>query len=349
MSFRREKSVPFGGPDGGDGGRGGDVVFVVKENAKTLSNLKMRRVFKAQNGQPGMGAKCHGKDGASVIIQVPPGTVIRDRDTMNILKDFSTTEETSWVFLRGGRGGQGNWHFRTAKNQAPRYAQPGIPGEHTYLRLELNIIADIGFVGFPNAGKSTLLSLLTNAQPKIANYAFTTIIPNLGVCYYKGKDIVLADIPGIIEGASEGAGLGFQFLKHVTRTRGLLFLVDLSDDDYLEKFPILLRELEEFSPELAGKTRILLGSKTDLDESGEKLAELRRTFPDETIYGISILGDQEIESLKKILLDMVLAEERSRGIDRDKLNETEYPDLPDGEDFQGPESGNYYQPGERSH
>lgn len=302
VSFRREKFVPFGGPDGGDGGRGGDVIFQVKENLKTLAHLRMRRVFKAQNGLPGGGSKMHGKNGESVYIPIPPGTIIRDKASGEVLHDFSTGEETQWVYLTGGRGGQGNWHFRSSKHQAPRYAQPGMPAQESQLIVELNIIADLGFVGFPNAGKSTLLTLLTNATPKVAPYPFTTKIPNLGVMRVYDQDVVLADIPGIIEGASQGLGLGIQFLKHIARTKGLVFLIDLSEETYLDSFSTLLEELREFSAELAEKPRVVLGSKTDLDEDGSRLEALVKALPGETVLGVSSFHRDRLDEIRREFL-----------------------------------------------
>lgn len=306
VSFRREKFVPYGGPDGGDGGRGGDVIFTVKQNLRTLSKLKLKRVFKAQNGQPGMGKKMHGRDGESVIIAVPPGTIVRDADSGEVLLDFSTTEDATVVVFTGGKGGQGNWHFRTSVKQAPKYAQPGLPGQEARLRVELNIIADIGFVGFPNAGKSTLLGMLTNANPKIAPYPFTTKIPNLGYLNYKDHDIILADIPGIIEGAAEGKGLGLKFLKHISRTRGLVFLIDISEEGFEGKFPALLKELEEYAPDLLDKPRVVFGTKTDLDPEGELLARLTKALPGEQVIGINNFMRDELEKVREIFLQLVL-------------------------------------------
>ena len=302
ISFRREKFVPFGGPDGGDGGRGGDVVFQVKENLKTLAHLRMRRVYKGQNGLPGSGSKMHGKDGESSYIHVPPGTIIRDKATGEILHDFSSANDPQWVYLVGGRGGQGNWHFRSSKHQAPRYAQPGMDAQSSTLTVELNIIADLGFVGFPNAGKSTLLTLLTNATPKVAPYPFTTKIPNLGVMRVYDQDVVLADIPGIIEGASHGLGLGIQFLKHIARTKGLVFLIDLSEETYLESFTTLMAELKDFSADLAVKPRVVLGSKTDLDEDGSRLEALKASLPEETVLGVSSFFRDQLDVIRREFL-----------------------------------------------
>lgn len=298
VSFRREKYVAKGGPDGGDGGKGGDVIFTVKANLNTLSDLKSKRSFKAKKGQSGMGARCHGKNGENVTVYVPPGTLIRDFETKELIADLKEVGE-SIVLLKGGRGGQGNWHFRSARRQAPRFAQPGAPGEEKTVTVELNLIADIGFVGFPNAGKSSLLRSMTNAHPQVAAYAFTTKIPNLGMLRVFERDIVLADIPGIIEGASHGAGLGFRFLKHISRTGGLAFLIDLSDENFLTAFDTLCEELAEYAPDLLKKPRIVLGSKVDVDGTWERLAELKDHLPNEKILPLSNFSRQGIEDIQK--------------------------------------------------
>ncbi len=299
VSFRREKFVPYGGPDGGDGGRGGDVIFHVKQNLRTLAHLRMKRHWFAGNGGPGMGERRHGRDGESIYIPVPPGTLIKNAQTGQVLHDFSLSEEVQWIFRTGGRGGQGNWHFRSSRHQVPRFSQPGEPGSQEKLIVELNIIADIGFVGFPNAGKSTLLSLLTNANPKIAPYPFTTKIPNLGVMRVWDRDLVLADIPGILEGASQGLGLGIQFLKHIARTKGLAFLVDLSEETFLDSYHTLCHELEAFSVDLAAKPRVLIGSKTDLDETGERLAQLKSAFPELEVLGVSSFARDRLSEVQE--------------------------------------------------
>ena len=304
VSFRREKFVPYGGPDGGDGGRGGDVVFQVKQNLRTLSHLRMKRHWFAGNGGPGLGEKRHGKNGDPVYIPVPPGTLVKNAETGAVLKDFSKTDEVRWVMHEGGRGGQGNWHFRSSRHQVPRFSQPGEPGHATKIIVELNIIADIGFVGFPNAGKSTLLSLLTNANPKIAPYPFTTKIPNLGVLHIHDSDVVLADIPGILEGASHGLGLGFQFLKHISRTKGLAFLIDLSEENFLSSYETLENELEVFSAELAAKPRIIIGSKTDLDEDGSRLKTLAETFPDHRVLGVSSYARDRLDEVREAFFEL---------------------------------------------
>ncbi len=306
VSFRREKYAPKGGPDGGDGGKGGDVVFKVKKNLKTLAHLRYKKTFHAENGRPGEGSKRHGRNGNDAEILVPPGTLVKDSETGEILKDLETDEE--WIFLKGGKGGLGNSNFATSRKQAPRYAQPGIPGKSSRIKVELNIIADAGFVGFPNAGKSSLLARLTNANPKVASYAFTTKIPNLGVYRIGDRDIILADIPGIIEGASHGTGLGIRFLKHIARTSGLVFLIDISDENFLNAFDILLEELKEFSEELYRKKRIIFATKMDTENSEEKLEMLSEKYPDEAIYGISVFSGYGIDNIKKYFSELVFTE-----------------------------------------
>jgi GTP-binding protein len=303
VSFRREKYVPLGGPSGGDGGRGGDVVFEVRRNLRTLARLRYKQSFRAENGRDGEGSQRYGRNGEDVVIPVPPGTVIKDADTGELLRDFGR-DEGRFLFLTGGRGGWGNVHFKSPVNQAPRKALPGKPGEKRRLRVELQVMADIGLVGFPNAGKSSLLERFTNARPKIAPYPFTTKIPNLGVLnlgasrsYGEDRDIILADIPGLIAGASGGAGLGIRFLKHISRTTGLLFLIDLGDENYLGAFDILLGELQNFSPALTEKKRIIAGTKRDLPETRERLGELKRRYPREEVLGISVFSGEGLSEL----------------------------------------------------
>lgn len=305
VSFRREKYVPNGGPDGGDGGRGGDVVFQIRSNLKTFVHLHHKHEIKASNGGRGSGGRCHGADGDPALILVPPGTIVRDAVTGEVYKDFTTEEVgTDWVFLKGGRGGQGNWHFRSSRQQAPRFAQPGMPGETRELMLELNLIADIGLVGFPNAGKSSLLKAMTNANPRIAPYPFTTKIPNLGVFRILDRDIVIADIPGLIEGASHGAGLGFRFLKHIARTQCLAFLLDLSEGDPVVAYRTLCDELKTYDPSLVEKKHLLIGTKTDLEGSPEKLTELKAAFPEEFVIGISSFTGDGLTDLRKAFVQL---------------------------------------------
>ncbi|GHV94095.1 GTPase Obg [Spirochaetia bacterium] len=317
MAFRREKYVPKGGPAGGDGGRGGAVVFTIRRNLRTLAHLRYAHTFKAENGRDGEGGGRYGRNGGDVVIPLPPGTLIRDAESGELIRDFSGKQgfaEEDFVFLKGGNGGWGNIHFKSSVNQAPRRALPGKPGQTVQLRVELQIMADVGLVGFPNAGKSSLLDRFTNARPKIAPYPFTTKIPNLGVLTVgandRGRDIILADIPGLIEGASQGAGLGIRFLKHISRTAALAFLVDLSDDNYLTAFDVLLKELEAFSPAMLEKKRLLLGTKTDLDESAGRLAELSAKYPAEQIRGISVFSGEGIKELAEDLLRLTEAAEK---------------------------------------
>ena len=303
VSFRREKFVPRGGPDGGDGGRGGSVVFTVRSNLKTLSHIKLKRIFKAGNGARGAGQRMHGRDGVDVEIPVPPGTVVHDPATGDPLVDL-TSDGTRFVLLHGGRGGKGNSHYATSTNQAPRYAQKGIEGETRELRVELHLIADIGLVGLPNAGKSTLLSVLTNARPRIADYPFTTRVPNLGLLRVGEKDLIIADIPGIIEGASDGRGLGLQFLRHIERCAALLFLLDLGADDCLSTVPILEAELATYAEALRGKPRILVGTKLDLEGAPDRLAGLASAFPAHRVMGVSAFSREGLPELTRALLEL---------------------------------------------
>ncbi|GAB4387392.1 MAG: GTPase ObgE [Thermodesulfovibrionales bacterium] len=279
VSFRREKFVPRGGPDGGDGGRGGHVVFRAEEKLGTLLDLKYQRSYKARNGQHGMGSRKHGKNGDDLVVKVPVGTVLRDAETMEVLADLDH-EGAEAVVVEGGKGGLGNAHFATPTRQAPRYAQPGLPGLEMDLVVELKLLADVGLIGLPNAGKSTLISAISKARPKIAEYPFTTLVPNLGVVKVDdARSFVVADIPGLIEGAHRGAGLGFQFLRHVERTRMLLHLVDVSEaapGDPVDNLEKLNRELALYSPELAERFQAVAGTKTDARGGGERLDRLAR-------------------------------------------------------------------------
>jgi len=307
-AFRREKYVPMGGPSGGDGGRGGNVVFTVRRNLRTLAHLRYKPVYKAENGKDGEGWGRYGSNGSDVVIPLPPGSLIRDIQTNEIIRDFSG-DTTDFIFLKGGNGGWGNIHFKSSVNQAPRKALPGKPGLSVKIKVELQIIADIGLVGFPNAGKSSLLDHFTNAKPKIAPYPFTTKIPNLGVLTVSDRVIIIADIPGLIEGASQGAGLGIRFLKHIARTQALVFLIDLSDSNYLTAFDILLNELKSYSEELPKKKRLLVGTKTDLEETygpdgRSNLAELIAKYPDENVMGISVFSGEGIKELSYAFLKM---------------------------------------------
>lgn len=303
VSFRREKYIPKGGPDGGDGGRGGDVIFVVRNNLRTLAHLKQVRTYRAENGRNGMGDRCFGRDGADIEIPVPPGTVIKDAQTGEIIKDLTGLDR--WVFLTGGRGGQGNWHFKSSTRQAPRFAQPGAKGVELRVGIELLVIADIGFVGFPNAGKSSLLNNLTNARTKVAGYPFTTKIPQLGMFRYGDHDIVLADIPGIIEGASQGAGMGFKFLRHISRTVGLAFLIDLTDERFESAYVTLCEELRSYAPSLLEKGQVVIGTKIDEPEAKERLLQLRQQQPELNILGLSNITGEGLDDVKKAFIHLV--------------------------------------------
>ena len=313
VAFRREKYVPRGGPSGGDGGRGGDVVFQVRRNLRTLSHLRYKQSFRAENGRDGEGRGRYGRNGEDAVVFLPPGTVLIDAETGDIIRDFGI-DENDFIFLEGGNGGWGNIHFKSPVNQAPRKALPGKPGESRRLRVELQLLADIGLVGFPNAGKSSLLDKFTNARPRIAPYPFTTKIPNLGVLTLGAsggdpKDIIIADIPGLIEGASRGLGLGIRFLKHISRTAALAFLIDLGEDNYLEAFDILYKELEAFSPDLVAKRRVIIGTKLDLENSsvpaGERLGEIRKKYRGEQVLGISVFSGEGLEELTTLFALLV--------------------------------------------
>jgi len=275
-SFRQEKFVLKGGPDGGDGGRGGDVYFVVDKNSHTLSSFRGRHHIKAKNGAPGEGRKRFGKKGESVDVIVPPGTQVFDAQSGELLLDL--VEDGYRVkFLEGGKGGLGNWHFRSSTNQRPTYSQPGLPGQKKRVRLELKLIADVGLVGFPNVGKSTLISIISNAKPEIANYEFTTLTPKLGVVNVdEFNSFVMADIPGIIEGASSGKGLGLEFLKHIERTKFLLFMIDLANyRDLFTQFEVLKKELETFSNVLKDRPYAIAFSRVDAaqEDLNEKIGD----------------------------------------------------------------------------
>ena len=278
VSFHREKFVAAGGPDGGDGGRGGDIIFVADDHLSTLMDFRYKRKYVAGNGADGQGARKTGKDGTDLVIKVPRGTLVRDAETGEIMQDMSGSEP--YVLCKGGRGGWGNSHFATPTRQVPRFAKAGLPGESHDVVLELKLLADVGLVGFPNVGKSTLLSVVSKAHPKIANYHFTTLYPNLGVVYVDdGVSFVMADIPGIIEGASEGAGLGHDFLRHIDRCRLLVHLVDVSGSegrDPVADFDAINDELKNYSPELARRPQIVVGNKTDLLQDPEQLETLKK-------------------------------------------------------------------------
>lgn len=300
MHFHRAKYLPKGGPDGGDGGRGGHIILQGNRNLWTLIHLKYQKHIMATDGERGSENKSFGKDGEDKIIEVPCGTVVYDGDTGEFLCEVREHGERI-ILLKGGRGGLGNWHFRTATNQAPRYAQPGEPCQERNIIMQLKVLADVGLVGFPNAGKSTLLSVVSAAKPEIADYPFTTLTPNLGIVSYRdNQSFCMADIPGIIEGAAEGKGLGLRFLRHIERNAILLFMVPADSDDIQQQYDILLGELEKYNPELLQKQRILAITKCDmLDE--EMISQMRTHLPEGVkavfISSLSGLGIQQLKDL----------------------------------------------------
>lgn len=301
VHFRREKFIPFGGPDGGDGGKGGDVVMVGNAQMWTLLHLRYTRHLHAANGGNGGAQQRTGASSDNVIIQVPLGTIARNNETGEVLGEI-THDGESVVLLPGGRGGLGNVNFKSATNQAPKFAQPGEEGMEAAIVFELKILADVGLVGFPNAGKSTLLSVLSAARPEIADYPFTTLVPNLGIVAYRDQQsFVMADIPGIIEGASEGKGLGLRFLRHIERNSLLLFLVPADADDITKQYLVLLNELQQYNPELLDKQRILAISKSDMLDD-ELMAEIKPDLPkDLPVIFISSVTNQGIMQLKDII------------------------------------------------
>ena len=303
VHLHREKYITKGGPDGGDGGRGGHVIFRGNENLWTLHHLKFKKHFRAGHGEHGSKSRSTGADGTDVFVEVPLGTVVRDTETNAIL--FEITEHNQEVILcEGGKGGRGNWHFKSPTNQTPRYAQPGMPAEEKYVTVELKVLADVGLVGFPNAGKSTLLSVITSAKPKIADYEFTTLKPNLGIVEYRDfQSFVMADIPGIIEGAAEGKGLGHYFLRHIERNSILLFLIPADADDIKNQYDILLDELRRYNPEMLDKERLVAISKSDLLDE-ELKTELKQIFDNELDVDyifISSVAQKGIVELKDLL------------------------------------------------
>lgn len=303
--LHREKFIAKGGPDGGDGGRGGHVIVRGNKNMWTLYHMKFKKHFKAEHGGDGGKSRSTGKDGEDVYIDVPLGTIVRDAETNEII--FEITEDSQEkILVEGGMGGRGNWHFKSPTNQTPRYAQPGIEGKEGWFLMELKILADVGLVGFPNAGKSTLLSVITAAKPKIADYEFTTLKPNLGIVEYRNfQSFVMADIPGIIEGAAEGKGLGHRFLRHIERNSTLLFLIPADSDDIKKEYQILLNELKKHNPELLDKKRLLAISKSDMLDD-ELKEEIEKELPKEIPYlFISSIVQKGLTDLKDKLWEML--------------------------------------------
>lgn len=302
VSFHREKYVPNGGPDGGDGGNGGNIIFKVDTGLNTLIDFRYKRKYVAPNGERGSGKNCSGRSGEDLIVRVPLGTVVKDKETGRIIADLSRVGQEE-VIVRGGKGGWGNQHFATPTRQAPNFARKGAPGEERWVVLELKLLADVGLIGFPNVGKSTLLSVVSAARPKIADYHFTTLTPNLGVVYVgEGASFVMADIPGLIEGAHKGAGLGHQFLRHVERTRLLIHIVDISETDgrdAINDVDVINRELEMYNPELAKRPQIIAANKVDAVGDMSKLERFRREMEGRgyPVFAISAATRQGVDEL----------------------------------------------------
>jgi GTP-binding protein len=308
VSFRREKFIPKGGPDGGDGGKGGDVVLKADTQRRTLYQFRFKRQFKAPNGQPGLGSRKTGRNGTDLTVSVPPGTIVSDADTGQIIKDFLEPGE-HYILAKGGRGGRGNARFKSSTHRTPRFAQPGEPGGEYRLKLELKLLADVGIIGLPNAGKSTLISKISSAHPKIGDYPFTTLTPELGVVHTDWADpFVVADIPGLIDGAHHGAGLGIQFLRHIERTRVLIHLVDATDiqpDAPLKNYETIRNELVSYNPALGEKPQLLVLSKLDLPGAGEGVEAFRRHFDDEEVIQISSHTGDGLTELKSRLVQLL--------------------------------------------
>ncbi len=307
MHLHREKYITKGGPDGGDGGRGGHIIVKGNQNLWTLHNLKFKKHFRAGHGAHGSKSRSTGADGNDVYIDVPLGTVVKDNETNNMLFEI-TTHDQELILCQGGMGGRGNWHFKSSTNQTPRYAQPGMPGVEKNVTIELKILADVGLVGFPNAGKSTLLSVISAAKPKIADYEFTTLKPNLGIVECRDyQSFVMADIPGIIEGAAEGKGLGHYFLRHIERNSILLFLIPADANDIRKQYDILLDELKRYNPEMLDKERLVAISKSDLLDNELKTelkAELDKALPVDYLF-ISSITQTGIVDLKDLLWEQL--------------------------------------------
>lgn len=313
ISFRREAYVPAGGPDGGDGGKGGDLIFVIDEGLNTLSDYRYQRKFSAQDGEGGGKKRCTGKDGTDLILKVPLGTIVREKETDKVIVDMSDPKQRE-IILKGGKGGKGNMNYATPTMQAPKYAQPGQKAQELNVILELKLIADVGLVGFPNVGKSTLLSRVSNAKPKIANYHFTTLNPNLGVVDLQGGGFVMADIPGLIEGASKGLGLGHEFLRHIERTKVMIHMVDAASTegrDPIEDIDTINGELNAYNPEIGSRPQIIAANKTDVlfeDDENEIIQKLKETYEPQGIpvFSISAVSGKGINELLyhvKSLLD----------------------------------------------
>jgi len=316
VSFRRELFVAAGGPDGGDGGKGGDIIFEVDEGLNTLTDFRMKRKYVAGDGEPGGKRKCHGADAKSLTLKVPEGTVIKDFETGKVIADMSGKNKRE-VILRGGKGGFGNMNFATATMQVPKFAKPGQPGKEMFVLLELKVIADVGLVGFPNVGKSTLLSRVSNAKPKIANYHFTTLDPHLGVVDVKGAGgFVMADIPGLIEGASEGVGLGHDFLRHIERTKVLVHVVDAASTegrDPVEDIKTIMNELKSYDESLLERPQLIAANKIDAiyDEENSQIERIKEAFPDIKVFPISGVSGKGIQELLYELVNVLSTIDRT--------------------------------------
>jgi len=305
-SFRREKFVEFGGPDGGDGGDGGSIILSAQENLNTLIDFRFKQHFKAERGQNGMGKKKTGKNGKDLILKIPIGTQIFEEDNNTLIDDLTKIGQKI-VIAKGGKKGLGNVRFKSSTNRAPRKKTDGSEGESFWICLQLKVIADIGIIGMPNAGKSSLLSMLTKAKPKIANYPFTTINPNLGVASYNDKEVTLADIPGLIEGAHEGIGLGDKFLRHIERCKSLIHLIDITDENVLENYQKIRKELSKYSTSLLKKKEIIVFNKIDIisaNESNTKISSFKKKIR-KNIYKISVIQNNGLTNLKKNLINNV--------------------------------------------
>ncbi|MDW7673889.1 MAG: GTPase ObgE [Bacillota bacterium] len=333
VAFRREKYVPEGGPSGGDGGKGGNVIITTDPGLKTLVDFKYKRHYKADRGEHGQSKNCHGKSAGDLIIKVPLGTIVKDADTDEILADL-VAEEQSYSVVKGGRGGRGNTRFTSAQNRVPTLAENGEPGEEKWVQLELKLLADVGLVGFPNAGKSTLIGRISAAKPKIGDYPFTTITPNLGVVSVgEGNSFVVADIPGLIEGAHTGVGLGHEFLRHVERTRLLLHIVDIAGTegrDPVDDINIINSELQKYDERLAKRPQLLVANKIDVPGTEENIAKVQAAFPEQQLYAISAATgqgvDQLINEVAKLLETLV---EEEPVIEEEEVRHVAFTDAPE--------------------
>ena len=308
VAFRREKYVPLGGPSGGDGGKGGDIVFVVDTNKSTLLDLRFNRLIKSDEGGIGKTKKMHGADGEVVIVKVPLGTVIYDNVSGAMLADLTKIDQEA-IIAKGGRGGRGNWHFSSSRNSAPEYAEMGEPGENREIRIELKLLADVGIVGFPSVGKSTLLSVVSKAKPEIADYHFTTIVPNLGVIQVKdGRSFVMADLPGLIKGAAQGKGLGHQFLRHIERCRVILHVIDMGSHDGrdpVEDYKVINDELSEYQLRLKERPQIVVANKMDLDGAAENLVRFKEAYPNIEVFETVTIIQEGLDDVLYRLADVI--------------------------------------------